>query len=307
MTKPRHPHPHDHETAEDDLARREDPYNVTQASRIYFLPNLMTAGNLFCGFMAIVNCIQARLAETSLSGEYLGATNAEHYRYAVWFIFGAAAFDMLDGRLARMGGRESLFGAEFDSLADVISFGMAPALLMFYLILSPTQGIIWFRNIGWFVGFVYLLCAAMRLARFNVITNPLLHRDKKETSKDFVGLPVPAAASTVAALVLFLLKLAETDRSLKSWALTLPFLMLLVAMLMVSTVRYPSGKNVDLQTQTRLRTFIFVLIVIALVVSFKEVAVFGICLAYIFFGLIRDWRRPKSPSLSPTDQPVDSA
>jgi CDP-diacylglycerol--serine O-phosphatidyltransferase len=307
MTKPRHPHPHDHETAEDDLARREDPYNVTQASRIYFLPNLMTAGNLFCGFMAIVNCIQARLAETSLSGEYLGATNAEHYRYAVWFIFGAAAFDMLDGRLARMGGRESLFGAEFDSLADVISFGMAPALLMFYLILSPTQGIIWFRNIGWFVGFVYLLCAAMRLARFNVITNPLLHRDKKETSKDFVGLPVPAAASTVAALVLFLLKLAETDRSLKSWALTLPFLMLLVAMLMVSTVRYPSGKNVDLQTQTRLRTFIFVLIVIALVVSFKEVAVFGICLTYIFFGLIRDWRRPKSPSLSPTDQPVDSA
>jgi CDP-diacylglycerol--serine O-phosphatidyltransferase len=111
----------------------------------------------------------------------------------------------------------------------------------------------------------------------------------------------------VAALVLFLLKLAETDRSLKSWALTLPFLMLLVAMLMVSTVRYPSGKNVDLQTQTRLRTFIFVLIVIALVVSFKEVAVFGICLTYIFFGLIRDWRRPKSPSLSPTDRPVDSA
>ena len=81
------------ERAAAELARREDPYNVTQASRIYFLPNLMTAGNLFCGFMAIVQCMQARLAETALTGEYLGHTPAEYYRYAVWCIFGAAAFD----------------------------------------------------------------------------------------------------------------------------------------------------------------------------------------------------------------------
>lgn len=280
-------------TDNDDLASREDPYNVTQASRIYLLPNLMTAGNLFCGFMAIVNCIQARLAETSLTGEYLGATNAEHYKYAVWFIFGAAAFDTLDGRLARMGGRESLFGAEFDSLADVISFGMAPALLMFYLILSPTQGIEWFRNVGWFVGFVYLLCAAMRLARFNVITNPLLRRDKKDNNKDFLGLPVPAAAATVAATVLFLLKLAESDRSLKSGALALLPLMLLVAFLMMSRVRYPSGKNVDLQTQARVRPFIILLVAIGVVILYKEYAVLGICLSYIFFGLIRHLRQPK--------------
>jgi CDP-diacylglycerol--serine O-phosphatidyltransferase len=209
----------------------------------------------------------------------------------VWFIFGAAAFDALDGRLARMGGRESLFGAEFDSLADVISFGMAPALLMFYLILSPTTGSYeWFRNIGWFIGFVYLLCAAMRLARFNVITNPLLHRTAKESSKDFVGLPVPAAASTVAATVLFLLKLADTDRSLKSWALALPPLMLLVAFLMMSTVRYPSGKKVDMQTQTRVRPFIVLLAMIGVVILYKEIAVLGICLAYVFFGLFRSVR-----------------
>lgn len=274
--------------AEADLASREDPYNVTQASRIYFLPNLMTAGNLFCGFMAIVQCIQARLAETSITGRYADATNYEHYKYAVWFIFGAAAFDALDGRLARMGGRESLFGAEFDSLADVISFGVAPALLMFYLILAPTTGSYeWFRNIGWAIGFVYLLCAAMRLARFNVITNPLLRPGTKDSSRDFVGLPVPAAATTVAATVLFLLKLAESDRSLKSWALLLPPLMLLVAFLMVSTVRYPSGKNVDMQTQTRLRPFIFLLCCIGLVIFYKEFAVLGICLAYIFHGLFR--------------------
>jgi CDP-diacylglycerol--serine O-phosphatidyltransferase len=283
----------DHTTAADrERARREDPYNVTQASRIYFLPNLMTAGNLFCGFMAIVHCIQARLAETALSGNYRELTNAEHYKYAVWFIFGAAAFDTLDGRLARMGGRESLFGAEFDSLADVISFGMAPALLMFYLILAPTTGDYeWFRNIGWAIGFIYLLCAAMRLARFNVITNPLLRPGTKDSSKDFVGLPVPAAALTVAATVLFLLKLADADRSLKSWALALPPLMLLVAFLMVSTVRYPSGKNVDMQTQTRVRPFIFLLCCIGLVVFYKEYAVLGICLGYIFFGLLRYLRR----------------
>ncbi len=282
----------------EDLSSREDPYNVTQASRIYFLPNLMTAGNLFCGFMAVINCIQARLADTAPSGEYLGATVADHYRYAVWFIFGAAAFDALDGRLARMGGRESLFGAEFDSLADVVSFGVAPALLMFYLILSPTQGILWFRNVGWFVGFVYLLCAAMRLARFNVITNPLLHRGKKDSLKDFIGLPVPAAAGTVAALVLFLLALADSDKSLKSWALSLPFLMLLIAFLMMSTVRYPSGKNVDLQTKTRLRSFVGFLVFVGLLLLYKEVALLVAFLGYIFFGLIRHWRRPRSAARS---------
>lgn len=284
----------------------ENPYNVTQASRIYFLPNLMTAGNLFCGFMAIVQCIQARLAETALLGEYNGSGSAEHYKFAVWFIFGAAAFDTLDGRLARMGGRESLFGAEFDSLADVISFGMAPALLMFYLILSPTTGSYeWFRNIGWLIGFIYLLCAAMRLARFNVITNPLLRPGTKDSSKDFVGLPVPAAATTVAATVLFLLKLAETDRSLKTWALALPPLMLLVAFLMMSTVRYPSGKNVDMQTQTRMRPFIGLLFVIGLVIFYKEVAVLGICLGYIFFGLFRYVRRGR-PGVEPRDHVTNS-
>jgi CDP-diacylglycerol--serine O-phosphatidyltransferase len=279
--------------AADELARREDPYNVTQASRIYFLPNLMTAGNLFCGFMAIVNCIQARLAETAVAGEYLGATNAEHYRYAVWFIFGAAAFDALDGRLARMGGRESLFGAEFDSIADVVSFGVAPTLMMFYLILSPTQGnFMWFRNIGWAIGFVYLLCAAMRLARFNVITNPLLRPGKKESSKDFVGLPVPAAAGTVASLVLFLLKLGESDKTLSSWALALPFLMLLIGLLMMSTVRYPSGKGIDLQTRMKFRPFAAALAVVGALVLYKEYALLGVCLSYIFYGLYRHWRRP---------------
>ncbi len=276
-----------------DLAAREDPYNESQASRIYVLPNLMTAGNLFCGFMAVVNCIHARLAGTADDGLYLAATAGDHYRYAVYFIFGAALFDMLDGRLARMGGRESLFGAEFDSLADVVSFGMAPAFLMFFLILSPSQEFPWFRDIGGGIGFFYLLCAAMRLARFNVITNPLLHQGKKESNKDFIGLPVPAAAGTVAAIVLFLLKLGDDDKSLNRFALVLPFLMVLIAFLMMSTVRYPSGKNVDLQTQTRFRTLVALLALIGLGIIFKEVVLLALFLGYIFFGLIRHWRKPR--------------
>lgn len=274
-----------------DIADREDPYHVTRASRIYFLPNLMTAGNLFCGFMSIVSAVHARLAESAFSGTYLGATAPDDYRNAVWFIFGAVFFDSLDGRLARLGGRESLFGAEFDSLADVVSFGVAPTLLVFFVILSPTQDFPWFRDVGWFVGFVYLLCAAMRLARFNVITNPLLRRSQKELSADFVGLPVPAAAATVAAMVLFLLHLADSFQSLNRFGLILPLLMLLIAYLMMSTVRFPSGKKLDLQTQTRFRWLVGIIIIIALLVKYREIAALGICLAYIFYGLIRHWRR----------------
>jgi CDP-diacylglycerol---serine O-phosphatidyltransferase len=165
--------------------------------------------------------------------------------------------------------------------------------LMFYLILSPTQGILWFREIGWFIGFVYLLCAAMRLARFNVITNPLLRPGKKDSSKDFVGLPVPAAAATVASLVLLLLYMAEHDKTLRGWAFTMPFLMLLVAMLMVSTIRYPSGKTIDLQTRTRPSTLITALIVIGAIVFWRHVALFVACTGYIFFGLIRHVRRAR--------------
>ena len=273
-----------------DLESRENPYNVTQASRIYFLPNLMTAGNLFCGFVAIINCIQARL-ETVAPGTY-PHTPGQLYTHAVWFILAAVIFDSLDGRLARLGGRESLFGAEFDSLADVVSFGVAPALMMFFLILSPTQGFPVFRQIGWFIGFVYLLCAAVRLARFNVITNPLLYKPK-DSSKDFVGLPVPAAAGTVASLVLLLLHLSEDNLEVRRLALLLPVLLLLIALLMVSTIRYPSFKQVDWQMKTRIRTFVVIIVAAVLIFWQQEVAFVSLFLAYIFYGLIHHIRRVK--------------
>jgi CDP-diacylglycerol---serine O-phosphatidyltransferase len=271
-----------------DLESRENPYNVTQASRVYFLPNLMTAGNLFCGFVAVIKCIQARL-EAIAPGTY-GRTPADLYTQAVWFILVAVIFDSLDGRLARLGGRESLFGAEFDSLADVISFGVTPALMMFFLILSPTQGYPVFRQIGWFIGFIYLLCAAMRLARFNVITNPLIHKPK-DTNKDFIGLPVPAAAGTVASLVLVLLHFSEDSHELHSIALVLPVLLLLIAFLMVSTIRYPSFKQIDWQTKTRFRTFVLIISLVGFVFWLQEEALVVLFLGYIFYGLFRHTRR----------------
>lgn len=279
----------------------EPPLDPTEASRIYFLPNLMTAGNLFCGFVSAIMCIQAHYAMRG--SDVITADAAGLFKRAVWLIFGAMAFDALDGRLARMGGKESLFGAEFDSLADVVSFGLAPALMVFFLILSPTQGYPHFREIGWMLGFIYLLCAAIRLARFNVITHPLLQKPGRVSNKDFVGLPVPAAAGTVAALVLFLLNLAEHDRSLQRWALILPVLMLLIAVLMVSTVRYPSGKQIDFQTKTKLTTLILYVIAAAAVVVYKEYGMLAACLGYVFYGLIRHMRRPASARVSSDSNP----
>ncbi len=283
--------PQDQPEKPEPLNPREDPYNVTQASRIYLLPNLMTAGNLFCGFTSLIFCIFARLAESSFDRLYLDHSPNYYYRGAVFLILGAAVFDSLDGRLARMGGRESLFGAEFDSLADVVSFGIAPAMMVFFFILSPTQGVEWFRHIGWAVGFIYLLCAAMRLARFNVITNPLMHRAVKDPSKDFIGLPVPTAAATVAATLLCLIRLGEMERTLKKGAFGLPMLLLLISFLMMSTIRFPSGKNLSMQTRIRIRYFVLLFIVAGLIFYFREFAFLGLCMSFILFGIIRHIKR----------------
>jgi CDP-diacylglycerol--serine O-phosphatidyltransferase len=190
-----------------------------------------------------------------------------------------------------MGGRTSLFGAEFDSLADVVSFGVAPALMVFFLILAPRGDYQWFRELGWIIAFVYLLCGAVRLARFNVITNPLLHRAEAESNKDFVGLPIPAAAGTVATLVLLLLNMSANARELRQMTLTLPMILVLVSFLMVSTVRYPSFKQINWETKTRFRTFVGLFIAVVVIWRLQEVAFFFLFLAYIFYGLFAHYQR----------------
>lgn len=259
----------------------DEPPAVTsaQASRIYLLPNLMTAGNLFCGFVAIIRCIQARFRLENVRE----GPPEELYNEAVWWILAAIVFDSLDGRIARLGGRESLFGKEFDSIADIISFGMAPAMMVFFLILSPEQHES-FRQVGWFIGFIYLLCAGVRLARFNVITHPLVYTNQaKYDTKDFVGLPVPAAAGFIVSLVLLINHVHDLQR----WALVLPVLMVLISLLMVSTIRYPSFKQVDWRTRARFGTFLALLIAAALIFFFKQFALVFLFLTYLSWGIVR--------------------
>ena len=151
--------------------------------KIYFLPNLLTAGNLFCGFVALTKIVEADLVPSPE-----GVINWAPIQYALGFILLACIFDLFDGRVARMGGVESPFGREFDSLADVISFGVAPAVLSFSWGLSPLG------RLGWAAGFIFVAAAAVRLARFNIQAGS---QDKRY----FVGMPSPAAAAVPAATV----------------------------------------------------------------------------------------------------------
>ena len=251
-----------------------------EASRIYLLPNSLTAGNLFFGFLAILQCIQAN---NSTDPEEISG----HFTQAVWFILFGVICDALDGRVARLGGRESLFGKEFDSIADVVSFGIAPSLMMIFLILSPTEGYPFFQQIGSLVAFVYLLCAAVRLARFNVLTHPMLPpAEQLKGTKDFLGLPVPAAAGMIASLVLVL-----NSFDLRGLSILLPALLLAIAVLMVSNVPYPSFKNIDWQTTTRFRTFIYLVLGLGVVFLIKELAFALIFLSYITYGPVRHFMR----------------
>lgn len=248
-----------------------------EASRIYLLPNSLTAGNLFFGFLAILRCIQA-------SGSSDPELISQYYTQAVWFILFSVVCDALDGLAARLGGRESLFGKEFDSLADCISFGMAPALMMIFLIFTPTvEKYPFFLQFSWLMGFVYLLCSAIRLARFNVLTHPMIPPAAiLRESKDFLGLPVPAAAGMIASLVLVL-----NSFELRSLAVLIPPFMLAIALLMVSNIRYPSFKEIDWNTRTRFRTFIFIVLCLSTAFLFRELFFALLFVTYITYGPIR--------------------
>src|ERR1700739_831879 len=155
-------------------------------SKIYLLPNLMTAGNLFCGFTATLHILEGALLQNTNAD-----LAADRFHEAIWFILGAFVFDFLDGRLARLGGHESAFGREFDSLADIVSFGLAPALMVYRIVLQE------FPRACWIIAFVYLACGALRLARFNTAA---ANHDRESTgnnAKSFTGFPIPAAAGLI--------------------------------------------------------------------------------------------------------------
>src|SRR4051794_10724614 len=178
--------------------------------KIYLLPNLMTMGNLFCGFTATLKILEAALLQ---SVDVIAA--GELFHTAIWFILGACIFDLLDGRLARLGGHDSDFGREFDSLADIVSFGVAPALMVYRIVLQD------FPTACWIIAVIYLVCGAMRLARFNCVA---ANREgvPTERAKNFTGFPIPAAAGLIASITLFMLWLAEGEHQLGQWRFALP-------------------------------------------------------------------------------------
>jgi CDP-diacylglycerol--serine O-phosphatidyltransferase len=176
----------------------------------FLLPSLFTTGNLFLGFLAIVQGLQA------------------HFEVAALLVFGAGVLDGIDGRLARQTGTESDFGKEYDSLADLVTFGMAPALLAYLWGLSELG------RIGWLLPFFYLVCAATRLARYNV-------QSDDEPRRYFVGLPTPASGAALVS-VLFI----APNNDWKDWLNILVMgVVLVLALLMVSTFRYRTVKEFD--------------------------------------------------------------
>jgi CDP-diacylglycerol---serine O-phosphatidyltransferase len=247
--------------------------------RIYPLPNLLTAANLACGFFAMT-----WIFRYEVGGDF------EPIRIAIRFILAAFAFDFFDGLLARVVGHTSRFGMEFDSLADMVSFGMVPAFLVYRIVL---QG---FHKTSALIAAVYLVCGGIRLARFNVL-NLLAH---ERTEKEFIGFPIPSAAGLVVSVTLFLMWLSGHERSLGAWRYALWALMLLLSWLMVSNVRYPAFKQVEWTPMRSASAFSVGIGLVLLLVLNLQVTLALVFLSYMFYGLVSHWiRRGQAPPARP--------
>src|ERR1700674_813725 len=245
----------------------------------YALPTLFTAGNTFLGFYAVLEVFQGAL-------QMLGdASQAAHHFQTAAIAIGAAVFlDGLDGRIARMTNTTSDFGREMDSLADVITFGIAPAVLAFTWGVQFVQpgGFMPDHRAGYFFAFLFLLCGAARLARFNVQTNPIPKNPGRADRKYFVGLPIPAAAAIVAAVVY-----ASDSVPLESWYLSVLWLALLalLSFLMVSTWRYPSFKELNLTRPRSPLTLILFGALIYLIWNYSQPVLLAISSLYVATGI----------------------
>jgi CDP-diacylglycerol---serine O-phosphatidyltransferase len=260
------------------MRRTRDP----DEPKIYFLPNLMTACNLACGFFAVLMIFRGlvEVGNAKIPPKEYYEHVKPYYEYAILLIFGSCLFDLLDGRLARLGGQESPFGQEFDSLADIISFGMAPAMLLSKAVLFPLG------NLGWAIALIYLVCGAMRLARFNCLANL---PKKPGASTDFRGLPIPMAAGFIASLTFLLIDLYQNDHELRYWKYVLAGAMLGLSLLMISDIRYPSFKRVGWRTRGTLPAIVIAVLIIYFTVQFRYVMPVVLFSIYLVYGMIRPW------------------
>lgn len=223
--------------------------------KIYIVPNLVTTANLFCGFASITQ---------SIHGEFVTAA---------WLLIAAGVFDMLDGRIARMAKATSAFGVEYDSMADLVSFGLAPALLMYQWALEPMG------RLGMLGAFLYVTCAALRLARFNVNTQTI-------SKAFFQGVASPIAAGTLTTLVIFQNETGfptdETWITKKVMALTLT---VIIGTLMVTSIPFPSFKELNWRSRSSFGYLMIALMMMILIAVAPEVMLFLINISYIVLSL----------------------
>jgi CDP-diacylglycerol--serine O-phosphatidyltransferase len=280
--------------ADERLAPPTAPQRPMRRSRkaVYVIPSLLTTANIFCGFYSIMESLRAiatmglgTYVPDSLVDSYFNVSGLpqamEHFDRAAITIGFAALFDLLDGRVARLTNTTSEFGIELDSIADVVSFGLAPAVLAFAWGYGQVPEL---RNVGWAASFLFLICGALRLARFNVQarqTKPNQPpKNPKIDKKAFVGLPIPFGAAMIASLIHFaprpvayvdFVRLPLTSQTLpvnaRVLATLFAALVIGLAFLMVSTLRYSSFKNVGTQN-TNPRVLILALALIGLVIWF---------------------------------------
>jgi len=246
---------------------------------VYLLPNLFTTGSLFAGFYGIVATMNGR------------------FETAAWFILISSIFDAMDGKVARLTGTTSRFGVEYDSLADLVAFGVAPGLLMYAWALKP------FGKLGWLAAFLYVVCGALRLARFNVQVTTV-------ESKRFVGLPIPAAASMVASCVLLFYHLGGSGTIKKVSVLILIYGL---AFLMVSNLRYYSFKDPELVKRQPFYFLVGLIIMIMVIVAAPEIMFFLLFFGYAlsgpagyFWHYLRGPRKAKPESESGTENDPES-
>ncbi len=218
---------------------------------IYIIPNLITSASLFGGFYAIV---------AALDGNFY---------YAGVAILISCLLDGMDGKIARITNTSSRFGMEYDSLADLVAFGVAPAILIFTWALRP------FGRFGWLAAFVYLVCGALRLARYNIQIETI-------ESKSFNGLPTPAAASLVATTVLLFTYYGGGGGTTKH--ITILLFTFLLAYLMVSNVKYHSFKEVDLSRRRPFMVLVGIILLLIIIVQEPHIMLFLLTLGYIMSG-----------------------
>lgn len=262
---------------------------------IYIVPSLFTIGNIFCGFYAVINSLKA--CQNNQHPDLV----ASFFENAALAIGLAYLLDGLDGRIARLTGATSEFGVELDSIADVISFGIAPAVLAYTWGYGNLPGA---EKLGWGVSFFFLICGALRLARFNVLARAPRFETPGTTPKldkrYFVGLPIPAAAGLTAAIVYFNpQQLPGSDGVTRNWILL--GVVLLVSILMVSTFRYASFKDLGPRSHQPFLMFPLMAVLIFSIYYYSRWMFLLMAIVYVshgpilkIWGLLNRFRRGSS-------------